>query len=183
MRFQFADCRAAILRGILAALDSHRTAIKRIERTRGGRLGAITGFALDLAPWHGGVGLAPRLSSDPRDAERRYSSVEWEFFNFISTANSEALVAVGEYIRKAYRSRGKRGYLDMAHLIFLAGAEALLDKRVAATLAECGVDAPVVRNRLGGDRFDYIVVDPDGTIHSNYCELVLAMRVTKRLLK
>src|SRR5262249_9929969 len=142
----------------------------------------ITGVALDLAPWHAGVGLALRLSSDTTDSLRRYRSVEWKHFNFFSKENCEALIPVGAYIQKAYRSTGKRGCLDRAHLIFLAGADALLDRKVALFFQRLGVNAPVVKERLGRHSFEYIVIDPDGTIGANYCDLILAMRVTKRLL-
>jgi hypothetical protein len=183
MGFDFDECRVLILRGVIAALRSRGAEVEAIERAGGGHHPTVTGVALDLAPWHGGVGLALRLSSDPRDDPRRYRSVEWKHFNFVSQENCEALVPVGAYIGKAYRSKGKRGCLDMAHLVFLAGAEALLDKKVTALLRAFGVEAPVVRDRpLGGRQFDYVVVDPDGTIRGNYCELVVAMRVTQRLL-
>ena len=182
MGFDFAECRAVILQGVLAALRPRADAVRAIEQAGGGRLPSITGVALDLTPWHGGVGLALRLSSDPTDEARRFSSVEWKHFNFASTEDCEALVPVGEYIRRAYRSKGKRGYLDMAHLVFLAGADALLDRKVAAFFRGCGVDAPVVRDRLGRHLFEYVVVDPDGTVRGNYCELLLAIRATRRLL-
>ena len=45
------------------------------------------------------------------------------------------------------------------------------------------VAAPVLKDRLGRHAFEYIVIDPDGTVGANYCDVVLAMRATKRLLK
>ena len=176
--FDFTECRGILLKGALAALRFKEKAIKAIKADA-----IITGVALDLAPWHGGVGMALRLSTDPRDDYARYSSVEWEHFNFVSKEGCKALVPVGQYIRQTYEARGKRWYLDLAHLIFLAGAEAMLDRKVARYLQTLGIDAPVVRDRLVPHFFEYIVVDPDGSLPGNYCDFVLGMRVTKRLLK
>lgn len=181
MRFDFDDCRRVLIDGMLDALRSRTDAVKAIERTGRGDL-PVTGVSLDLAPWHGGVGLALRQSSDPTNPERRYSSVEWKLFNFVSDEDYEPLAEVGQYIRKVYRSAGRRGSLDAAHLIFLAGADALLDKKVAAFFRKLGVDAPVIKDRFVEHYFEYIVIDPDGTIRSNYCDLVLAMQVSQRLL-
>jgi hypothetical protein len=177
-RFNFTQCRRVLLQGVLDALRYKARAIKAIDKDD-----SITGVALDLAPWHGGVGLALRIRDDPRDDYKRYSSVEWRNFTFVSKEHCKALVPVGEYIRTAYDAKGEGGQRDMAHLIFLAGAEAMLDRKVATYLQSLKLDAPVVRDRLDRSYFEYIVVDPDGTIPGNYCNVVKAMRVTKRLLK
>jgi len=182
MTFDFTTCRRVLLKGVLAGLRSRAKKIQTIERGGGGQLPTITGVSLDLAPWHGGVGLSLRVSSDPSDPGRRLSSVEWKHFGFLSAENYPALEPVGDYLAQCYRAKGQRGNLDMAHLIFLAGADALLDRKVAQCLQEAGVDAPAIRAKLESHDFDYVVVDPDGTIKANYCELVLAMRVTRRLL-
>jgi hypothetical protein len=70
-----------------------------------------------------------------------------------------------------------------SHIIFLAGAEALLDPKVAELLRCFNIDAPTLQDRFISSSFQYIVVDPDQTLKSNYCDLVLANRVTKRLLE
>ena len=180
--FDFTACRRVLLRAVLAALRSRAKKIQAIERGGGGQLPTITGVSLDLAPWHGGVGLSLRIAADPTDPVRHFSSVEWKHFGFLSPENCPALEPIGEYIQKCCRAKGQRGSLDMAHLIFLAGADALLDKKVAAFFQEVGVDALVIRAKLEAHDFDCVVVDPDGTIKANYCELVLANRVTRRLL-
>lgn len=182
MTFDFTACRRVLFQGVMAGLRSQAKKIQAIERGGGGQLQTITGVSLDLAPWHGGVGLSLRIAADPTDPVRRLSSVEWKHFGFLSPENCPALEPVGEYIQKCYRAKGQRGSLDMAHLIFLAGADALLDKKVAGFFQEVGVDAPVIRAKLEPHCFDYVVLDPDGSLKANYCELVLAMRVTRRLL-
>src|SRR4051794_23663819 len=52
----FSECRAVILCGVLVALREREGAVRGLKRTGRGEL-PITGVALDLAPWHGGVGL------------------------------------------------------------------------------------------------------------------------------
>lgn len=181
MRFDFDDCRRVLFSAVMVALQAWAKVIDDLERTGRGGL-PITGVSLNMAPWHGGIGLSLRQSSDPSDPGRRHSSVEWKLFNFVSDEDCEPLITVGGYLQKLYRSRGKPDALDVAHLIFLAGADALLDRKVAAFFRKLGVDAPVVKDRLGRGPFEYIVIDPDGTVPGNYCDLVFAMRVTKRLL-
>jgi hypothetical protein len=68
----------------------------------------------------------------------------------------------------------------MAHLIFLAGAEALLDPRVAQLLVELGINAPTYRDSFPSPLFEYMVFDFDKTVSANYCEIVLANRVTAK---
>ena len=57
---------------------------------------------------------------------------------------------------------------------------ALLDLRVANRLGEIGVNAPVYGDEFLRGGFEYMVFDPDETVRVNYCELVLANRVTAR---
>ena len=180
MTFNFDEARAVLLKGVLEALKDREAAIRAIERTAGGEL-PVTSVSLDLSPWHeGGVGISLRVSSDPPDDYSRYSSVEWDHFDFASANNCPALATVAEYVRRLYQAAEDGP--DCAHLIFLAGAEALLDHGVARFFRSLGVDAPTVGDRFVGHWFDYVVTDPDGSVVNNYCDIVLANRVTRRLL-
>jgi hypothetical protein len=177
MAIDFVECREVLFRGIMEGLRSCETEIRAIERdARGDSL--VNGISLDLTPWHGGIGLAFRLQSDPRND----NSADWDYFEFVSGQTCAALRTAAAYIRDVYRSEGQEGPLGLAHLIFLAGAEALLDERVAEYLRSLDIDAPVVRERFQDHVFEYIVTDPDGTVRANYCEIVVANRWTARLM-
>jgi len=116
--------------------------------------------------------------------ERRYNSADWEYFDFVSNSSFAGLQPAADFIRQAYVSEGEDSPArhEMAHLVFLAGAEALLDRRVAACLCEIGVNAPAYGDEFLQRPFEYMVFDPDETVRVNYCELVLANRVTSKWL-
>src|SRR4051812_18292317 len=124
MSCNFIDCRTVLLTSLTEALQMSKDAILAIERDGRGML-PINGVSYDVTPWHGMAGVSFRLSSDPRDGESRYNSADWKLFNFVPTETCPPLQAAGQYIHQAYRS-GEEGK-DLAHLIFLAGADALLD--------------------------------------------------------
>jgi hypothetical protein len=88
----------------------------------------------------------------------------------------------GQLIQELYVSAGEQHYREMAHLVFLAGAEALLDRRIGEQLRKLGVNAPIVTDGFSHHRF-YMVFDPDESIRANYCEIVVANRITARLLR
>jgi hypothetical protein len=71
---------------------------------------------------------------------------------------------------------------EIAHLTFLAAADALLDESVALRLQSVGVMAPVITDKLRSNYFKYVVLDEDGVIKANYCDIICANRVTRRLL-
>jgi hypothetical protein len=181
MPIDFVECREVLFRGIMEGLRSQEADIRATERDARGE-SLVNGISLDLAPWHGGVGLSLRLQSDPRRGDGRYNSADWDYFDFVSGQTCAALRTAGAYIRDIYLSEGQEGPLGLAHLIFLAGAEALLDERVAEYLRSLDIDAPIVRERFQDHVFEYIVTDPDGTVRANYCEIVVANRWTARLM-
>jgi hypothetical protein len=181
MPIDFAECRQVLFYGIMEGLRSREAAIRAIEPTGRGDM-PVNGISLDITPWHGGAGLSLRLFSDPHSGEQRYNSADWTHFDFVSQQNCPALHTAGDFIRTAYNSGGKKGCLSMAHLAFLAGADALLDKRVAKYLRSLDIQAPVIGERFPNHVFEYIVLDPDGTVNANYCEIVVANRWTARLM-
>lgn len=177
-------CREAILDAILDSLGERADYISSIERTANGRI-PVTGIALELMPWHGGLGLSLRLSSDFPLGKSRYDSADWPHFDFTDGCVSPSIRAAITLVERIY-SLGKlsgNDRCDFAHLTFLAGAEALLHPRVASALNEFGIDAPTLTDSFVTSPFQYIVTDVDETIKSNYCDIVLANRVVKRLLE
>lgn len=182
MAFDFSRCRSIIVQGILDALDSKASAIASIDQIPNVEF-PIDGIALDMAPWHGGMGLALRQVTE-FEHESRYNSADWDYFDFVSNSSFSGLQVAANFIKEAYLSEGEGSpaRLEMAHLVFLAGAEALLDSRVAECLCALGINAPVYANGFLGRRFEYMVFDPDETVRMNYCELVLANRVTAKWL-
>src|SRR5262249_17140599 len=102
-------------------------------------------------------------------------------FDVVSDRNCPELALAVEFVHAAYVSENSNHIArEMAHMIFLAGAEALLDPSVAEALKELGIDAPVCRDDFMPRYFEYMVFDFDGTYPGNYCELVMANRVTAR---
>jgi hypothetical protein len=177
MGFNQDECRRLLLEGILGALEAKAADIQAIGRTVHGEC-PISGVSLDMAPWHCALGLSLRLNSEVGDD--RYDIAGWQYFDFVSQQSFPGLQPVADFIGEAYCSEGEFYRREMAHLIFLAGAEALLDERAATYLIGLGLEAPILGSEFGQRYFEYMVFDPDCTIRANYCELVLANRVTAR---
>lgn len=176
-------CEQAILAAILEMLRAHESYIGSIKRTGRGEL-PISGIALELFPWYGGLGLSLRLQSDFPLGQARYDSADWPHFDFTQgcvTPTTEAAIA---QVTQLYQ-RGKHPPLTLcetAHLAFLAGARALLNPAVARLLNEFEIRAPEITDSFVSSPFQYILTDADQTIKSNYCDIVLSERVAKRLL-
>ena len=180
MAFDFSQCRSVLLQGILDALDARASVIASIKRIPNVMF-PISGISLDMAPWQGAVGLSLRQASE-FELERRYDIAGWEYFDLVSNTTFPDLQPAAGLIHDAYISEGEDSPArhEMAHLVFLAGAEALLDERVPNRLSVIGVKAPVFGAEFLRGCFEYMVFDPDETVRVNYCELVLANRVTAR---
>ncbi len=182
MAFNFSQCRSRILEGVLAGLRLRADRIAEIaaEVRVPGVEYPIDGVSLDLVPWHAALGVSFRRHAE-RDPDVRYCNVEWTYFDVVSHQTCAELKAVADFVHEAYTSEDANALaVEMAHLIFLAGAEAILDPRVAQTLVELGINAPTYRDRLLSPWFEYLVLDFDGNVRANYCELVLANRVTAK---
>lgn len=175
MVFSFSQCRALILQGILAGIKLRADEIVNIVKEA-----QVTGISLDLVPWHSALGLSIRQYTDLGE-DVRYCNVEWAHFDVVSNETCAELQRAVDFIHEAYVAENSNHLArEMAHMIFLAGAEALLDSRVAMALSELGIDAPVCGDDFMPRPFEYMVFDFDGTVPGNYCELVLANRVTAR---
>jgi hypothetical protein len=175
MAFHFSRCRDLILQGILAGIRSSADKIASIAKVE-----VVTGISLDLVPWHGALGISIRRSTECSE-DVRYCNVEWAYFDVVSNDTCAEFQQAVDFIHGAYTSENSNHLArEMAHLIFLAGAEALLDPQVALAFSELGIKAPVCGADFMPRPFEYMVFDFDETVPGNYCELVLANRVTAR---
>jgi hypothetical protein len=175
MAFVFSQCRDLILHGILAGIWLRTDAIARIALEK-----QASGVSLDLVPWHSALGLSIRQRTE-HGADIRYCNVDWEYCDLVSNQTCPELQRAADFIHEAYTSEDSNDVAkEMAHMIFLAGAEALLDAQVAMAFSKLGINAPVCGDNFMPRGIEYMVFDFDGTVRANYCELVLANRVTAR---
>lgn len=183
LKEQFDACKIATLHAILDALRERSEYIASIERSANGDM-PVTGIALELFPWHGSFGLSLRMMSDFPMGDSRYDSADWPHFDFTQGCESPSINEATSLVSALYAKGKEPGndLRDMAHLAFLAGAEALLNDQVAGVLREMGIDAPILNDHFVTSPFQYIVTDVDQTVKSNYCDLVLSNRVFRRLL-
>ena len=184
LKEQYEACREALLTAIIDALQERADYIASIERTANGDV-PVTGIALELFPWHSILELSLRLSSDFPLGKSRYDSADWPHFEFTKSCQSPSIETAISLVTEVYDQgeQPNNDLCEMAHLTFMAGAEALLHPNVAHLLNEFGIDAPVLIDQFVSSPFQYIVTDGDETVEANYCDIVLAARVTQRLLK
>jgi len=178
MKFKYSKCRKVLHQALMDALAEHREAIRALHQTE-----EIWAMSYDILPWDPYVGIAVRLESES-DHHSTLNSGDWKHSHFIEDISCKALVPARDFAHQAYQSAGEDDSLrqDFAHLIFLAAAESLLDESVASFLQSVGIDVPVIGDKLPWSYFKFVVIDGDGVIKSNYCDIVCAMRATRRLL-
>jgi hypothetical protein len=183
--FNFTKGRRLFLRAVIDAIKRRSDYIRSIKRTGRGDM-PIDGIAFDLYPDHGYIALSLREN----DAVNRHqNSADWPHFEFISSQQHDfpALRAALTYIEGTYGSHAASGTdhsTELRHLILLAAADALTDPSVAELLKSFDIDAAVWDDRMfpNPGYFDYVVLDANGDIRLNYCELVRANRITRRLI-
>ncbi|AWH84707.1 hypothetical protein HYN59_06045 [Flavobacterium album] len=128
------------------------------------------------------------LSMDPYNEDRAlmYSPGDWEYYSLLEyrTCRSEKFREAAKYIfrifEEIYEEVGEYDGIqqDINHLLYSSIAEGAMQRSVAAKLQECGVDAPIIEYRFQYG-FDYMVMDVDSPTLFNYCDLVVADRMTK----
>jgi hypothetical protein len=182
MRWEFERCQKLLFEAVTRGLQEAADYIRSIERTGRGD-SPVTGLSLDMFPWFSNLTLSLRVFDDCAGdrASYRYNAADWKHFDFPRAWETRTFAEAGKLINDFYLADGSYSR-ERAHLIFLAGAEALLDPRVANQLKLLGIDAPTVSDDFLPHFFEYMVVDSDATIAANYCEIVAANRVTARLL-
>jgi hypothetical protein len=139
---------------------------------------------LELSPWNGGFGLSLRLTADYPMGGYRYESGDWVHSCFTEGCEAPSIETACSIVARFYERAAALSIkkTEMGHLTFLAGAEALLDLTVAKSLNGLGIRAPELKDTFVTSAFDYIVMDEDETVKSNYCDMVIANRVADRLL-
>ncbi|TWT92606.1 hypothetical protein [Neorhodopirellula pilleata] len=135
LKQQCEACRDGIFAAIIDVLHERSEYITSIERTARGEL-PITGIALELSPWHGGLGLSLRLSTDFPLGDFRYDSADWPHFDFTHGCASPSIDQAISIVTEIYNQGKEPGndLREMAHLTFMAGAEAILNPSVARLL-------------------------------------------------
>ncbi len=173
------ELREKIFNVVIELLRLSERFFESIPRTARGSIPA-TGFALDISPWHGILNLSLRMQNDFPIGELRYDITDWEFFDFSSNVACQGRKNLELEIAGYYENYNgdKR---EAAHMIYWAGAEAILSPNVAELLQKYGISAPVVSLFKNG-AFEFIVCDADQTFVGNYCEFVLASRLNSSIV-
>lgn len=190
MNYDHDQCRDVLLRFLLDALTGHADLIRRFEAEhRTSWCSGLSAISFDILPWQPFVSISFRTASD-NDPNFRHRPNEstWKGYNLIGWQNAgEPLRSVEKYVHQLWTdvSSDPEKCQEVNHLIFLAAAESLLDPKVAELLQQCNLPASIITDQVPYSEFgtfDYIVVDEDRVFDANYCELVCAMRVARRLL-
>jgi hypothetical protein len=185
--FDYEHCTKLILSGILDALEQSKDKIKEFPKHPVGT-STIKGMSLDIFPWHNLIQISFCSSTDL--FEEKYIA-EWKYFNFISNNSDnycQSLDVASDYVSSFWDVSEEEEltdyYIDLqlkANVIFLAGAEALLDRKVHEKLISFGLDTlKYSEDPLKKDNF-FLVFDDDKTIEANYCEIIKSNRATKLL--
>lgn len=143
----------------------------------------VTGVCLDVFPWFRTACVALRLSTDGVD--QKYTPGEWELYEDLSDATVNAMASAAAIAGDAYANRrGTMSRIEMANLIFMAAADALLDSSTYSALESIGfqVQRLPACDEIETTAFDLIVVDPDQTVAANYCEIHRTHRNKQRLV-
>ncbi len=176
--------------GILDLFEIHKDEIKSLNEY-------IDAVSLDIIPstYQEYFAISFRQDKDyvnqetfVTDNDLRYSPADWEYYSIFdynnckSTKFTSAAKTVFKLFQEFYKEGddydGKQG--DINHLIFLAAAEGLLKPAVAKKMQECNIiPAPVLIDAPDGYSFEYLVLDMDKIFNFNYCEHIIANRMSK----
>ena len=188
----FSHCRELFRAGILDGLENCTPLLRTIVGDGSGSF-PINAMTLSVLPWFGQAEIAFRIQSDPHTLH----VAEWEHYDDFSdlcNCHSGPLADAAQYSREAWEEPPDGlSNLQIAHLIFLAGAEALIDTSVRSRFYEI-LDSIQgsstfsgqfsLENKLSAHDgwFEYIVSDPDGKCRANYCDIVCANEIRIRAL-
>jgi hypothetical protein len=174
----FRKCREMFRLGLIESLARCESRLRELVNGAGGGLFPINGLALRVLPWHRDAWIAFRSASDPAGLDVG----QWAYHDlFTDFAYSRPLAEASAYAGAAWSEPpAGRSNSDIAHLVFLAGAEALLDRTV---IEKFYTVLGIADNAESFDRwFDYFVLDDDQVFKANYCDVVLANRRTEKAL-
>jgi hypothetical protein len=118
--------------------------------------------------------------------ETRHNPADWKGFEFVSSdsCKSKLFRRASDLVSKLYEKADTLPYSNTytAHIIFLAAAEALLSNSIPKMLQSLGIETSLPKDSIYGNGVEYIVFDSDETIAANYCEIILANRITRIVL-
>ena len=103
----------------------------------------VNGIAYELAPWHGYIDVSLRDMSDEVPGYRDQSdSPGWKYSGVLDEiGESEATSLARELIRETYDTAEESDGARIAHLLFIAAAQSLLDPQIVELLSSAGIDA------------------------------------------
>lgn len=180
MDFDYHVFRRLARKSICGALSENMDAIREFDKKQG-----ANAISFDLIPWQAFVSISFRGRED--DDEIAHRPGDWSGYELIGEHNAdEFLDPVAEYAMRAYDSVQKypARCQKMAHVIYMAAADALMCPRVGQLLEPFG--AHTIRDQVPYQPFawfEYCVFDEDRVFKANYCEIVCAQRVTRKFLK
>ena len=180
--FDYDYCKQCVQDGIIHALQLKSQYIQDIQKSKDYQ-SRIISLSFDVYPWHQYVALSIRLNSDTVEN----NPADWLHFEFISTIECDSIPfkKAAEYIAQQYELAEEQGISarDMAHLLFLASAEALLSSDVIILLQSMGLNIEASEDPLDSQLVKLCVWDVDESIPTNYCDIIRANRATARILK
>ena len=185
----YARCCELFRAGILDVLEHCIPQLRAIVGDGQGMF-AINGVALGVLPWFGQAVLAFRVQADSKIGG--YGGWQhFDDFEFLCLEHGGPLGAAALFAREVLENppEGLDGQ-QLAHLIFLASAEALMSEafrsRFYAILDSIQGESTFsgqfsFDNSYSADDgwFQYFVFDADGTCRANYCDIVRANLVTQ----
>lgn len=182
--FNYDESRGMIVRDLLHAIQDNAERIRLIAAADNNH---VDGICFELAPWNRSFAISFRTSTDQFvascDGTRigiRYSPADWRHTDFIHSKGY--FQGVSDFAARVYHMPGGEAGRESNHLILTVAADALLDEAVATCLQACGLNATIRNDEIPWGGFEYMVYDIDQALKANYCEIILANRVTKRLL-
>jgi len=154
----------------------------------------VDGISFEMIPnaYQNYSAISFRQGNDYKNYESlKYSPADWVHYSLLDykTSKSEKFKEVSEFIFQLYEEienkteKYDKLQMDINHLIFIAVAEAVLQPTVAEKLREFGFHASVITNTPDSYTFEYIVSDADKHFNFNYCDLIVANRMTNEVLK
>ena len=184
MPYDHKECRDVLFQALTGALADHIKLVRSLEEEIG-----LCAISYDILPWSPFIAISFRTADDGSDHETRYRPAEdtWSGYELIGERNArDRLAPALSYVNSVYLSADETdcGGQEMNHLIQWSAADALLDPKVAQLLQACDVPASEVTDQIPYREFaefEYVVVDEDRVFNGNYCEMLCAMRVARRL--
>jgi hypothetical protein len=183
-RYDHAKCTLLLRDTLISALVEFRDKIRKFHAEH-----AIIGIAYHVMPWQPFVAISFRVYADDRDKKHDPREGNWTGCYFIGMHNaSDLLEPAWRYLHASYEIVKTNPYRcqELNHMAYLAAAEALLDPQVTKRLTACELPASPIRDQIPYREFawfDRVVVDEDRVFRFNYCDVVCAERVKRRLLR